>query len=268
MSFLTQSFAVRPRSRIVWLVKFARRPRWRHGAVLTCVLVLGATFTTSTPTTASTKGCDAQFLVFRDRVDAKAALAAVERRVRALKVGARALGQNCRISFNRTGNQLDIGLPKVTSSVRRSIIAGNVLEIRAVLADVDPSAKTKPVGVVLTDSSGVASYVVGPVRLTGNIVTRATTVVDQASGRWSVDVALTKPAAKTFDALANEFFGKRLAIVVDGRVSVAPTINARKFGGRFAISGNLTAEDAKSLVDVLQSGYPESLVFEKETIYR
>ncbi len=222
--------------------------------------------------TAQVTACNAAYLTFRDRVDPKLALAAIERRVRALKVASRALNQRCRIVFARSGYRIDIALPKVTSSVRRSIAASSVLQFRSVVGDVDPSSPTTSVlkadQEVLSSTGDNRSYVVGPVRLTGDIVAKSAAIVDPGSGQWTVEVELTKPASRIFDNLAREFFGKRLAIVVDAQVVAAPTVNARRFGGRFVISGNLTAGDAATMADVLQSSYPASLTFEGERVFR
>ena len=222
--------------------------------------------------TSQVTACNAAYLTFRDRVDPKLALVAIERRVRALKVASRARNQRCRIAFARNGYRIDIALPKVTSSVRRSIAASSVLEFRTVAGEVDAASPTTSVlkadQEVLASTADNRSYVVGPVRLTGDIVAKSAAIVDPGSGQWTVEVELTKPAAKIFDNLASEFFGKRLAIVVDAQVAAAPTVNARRFGGRFVISGNLSESDAAAMADVLQSSYPASLAFEGERVLR
>ena len=58
-------------------------------------------------------------------------------------------------------------------------------------------------------------------------------------------------AAADFDALAQEFFGKRLAIVIDGVVFSAPTINAAEFGGQLLISGDFEQADAAEMAAAL-----------------
>lgn len=73
-------------------------------------------------------------------------------------------------------------------------------------------------------------------------------------GRPTVSLSLTPDAAEIFDAHAAAHYGERFAIVLDGTVLSAPSINAREFDGEAQISGNFTPEEAEDLVAALGSG--------------
>ena len=60
--------------------------------------------------------------------------------------------------------------------------------------------------------------------------------------------------AREFDRLTQASIGKRMAIVLDGKVYSAPSINERIPSGRAVITGFFTTEEANDLVIVLRAG--------------
>jgi preprotein translocase subunit SecD len=72
-------------------------------------------------------------------------------------------------------------------------------------------------------------------------------------GMPSIEIRLNADAARVFDEHAAEHLGERFAIVVDGVIVSAPSINAAEFGGEVRISGAMEAEEALALVAVLGS---------------
>ena len=81
-------------------------------------------------------------------------------------------------------------------------------------------------------------------------VSSATPGTDEA-GRPAIDIVLTAQASSELDAHAAAHLGEQLAIVADGVVVTAPTLNARSFGGQLQISGANEAEIGR-LVAVLR----------------
>lgn len=73
-------------------------------------------------------------------------------------------------------------------------------------------------------------------------------------GRPSVSISLSSDAAEVFDAYAAAHYGERFAMVLDGIVLSAPSINARAFNGEAQISGNFSEAEAQDLVAALRSG--------------
>lgn len=73
-------------------------------------------------------------------------------------------------------------------------------------------------------------------------------------GQPAVDIELKSQGADLFDDYAAANYGQRFAIVLDGLVMSAPSINATSFNGRAQISGSFTPDDMNDLVTVLKFG--------------
>jgi len=89
--------------------------------------------------------------------------------------------------------------------------------------------------------------------LTGDHLTNAAVAFDQY-GQAIVEFQLDKKGAEIFDDVTFRNIGKRLAIVLDGKVHSAPVIRDRIPGGRGQISGNFTPAQASDLALVLRAG--------------
>jgi preprotein translocase subunit SecD len=87
---------------------------------------------------------------------------------------------------------------------------------------------------------------------------------DASSGRPEVSVHFNDPAGKRFAELTARSVGRKLAIVLNGRVSSAPVIETRIDGGRARITLGGTGDpmqiqdEAKDLVAVLRTGALEA----------
>ncbi len=89
--------------------------------------------------------------------------------------------------------------------------------------------------------------------LTGDKLTNASVGFD-SYGQSIVEVQFDKDGAKIFDAVTFKNIGRRLAIVLDGKVHSAPVIRDRIPSGRGQISGNFTVQQASDLALVLKAG--------------
>src|SRR5690606_7689079 len=69
----------------------------------------------------------------------------------------------------------------------------------------------------------------------GNEIQSAAPSADEL-GRPAVSLQLKETGARLFDEYAAENFGQRFAIVLDGNVMSAPSINATRFNGQAQIS--------------------------------
>ncbi len=114
--------------------------------------------------------------------------------------------------------------------------------------------------VVLSGLGGNHVYVLEPAALNGDAL-GALTVAD--TGSWAVLVEFTPHGSAAFDALAADIFGRQLAIVLDGVVLVAPTINATEFGGRATITAGLGEVQTRRLAETLvgTAGDPDRFTF-------
>ena len=83
-------------------------------------------------------------------------------------------------------------------------------------------------------------------------------------GAWQVDFVLTQEAARRFGPFTEGNMGRQLAIVLDHRVTQAPTING-KIEDRGMIEGNYTQQSAHDLALELRSGaLPASIKYLEE----
>ena len=89
--------------------------------------------------------------------------------------------------------------------------------------------------------------------LDGTMLTDAQVGYDQ-NNRPMINFSLNSEGAQIFGDFTGKNVGKRLAIVLDGKVYSAPVINERIGGGSGQISGNYTTQEANDLSIALRSG--------------
>jgi preprotein translocase subunit SecD len=163
------------------------------------------------------------------------------------------------------------------------------LEEREVLQTIppsDPKYKTTPLtttnpatGAFLTNGNVVTyqdvngdhtftegtdpKYQLGKVEITGADLTKAAAVFQSAASNnnqslqqagWLVQFNLNKAGGAKFAAATQRLVGKQLAIVLDGTVQSAPTVQSAITGGQGVITGNFSEKEAKNLAVVLNSG--------------
>ena len=90
--------------------------------------------------------------------------------------------------------------------------------------------------------------------LEGDVVTNAKADQGQQGSAWEVSMSMNSAGASRWATITGAEKGKSIAIVLDGYVYSAPTVNDRIEGGRSSISGRFTAEEAGDLENVLKSG--------------
>ncbi len=109
--------------------------------------------------------------------------------------------------------------------------------------------------VILEDSKNPAiKYLVNEIPiLDGGMLTDASMGFDQ-NNRPLINFKLNAEGAEIFGDFTGKSVGKRLAVVLDGKVYSAPNINERIGGGAGQISGSYTVMEAKDLAIALRSG--------------
>jgi SecD/SecF fusion protein len=95
--------------------------------------------------------------------------------------------------------------------------------------------------------------------LTGNLLESASVRIGsgtdlQAANRPYVSLNFTREGARVFETVTGQNIRRRLAIVLDGVVYTAPTIQDRIRGGEARITGSFTLEETQDLVIVLKAG--------------
>lgn len=114
--------------------------------------------------------------------------------------------------------------------------------------------------VVVCDSEGLEKFALGPVAIPGTDVSDASAVFDAQRGQgWIVQMEFNDSGAKKFADTTKELSEQlsprdRFAIVLDGEVVSAPSVDQRLGGGRAEIYGNFDQESAEELANILKYG--------------
>lgn len=120
----------------------------------------------------------------------------------------------------------------------------SITDSAAVLALSDPQASD---GYKLTEGS-YKSF------MTGAVVKNASVGQDPTSGKIEVNVTMDGAGTKTWAEYTTSHVDQQVAIVLDGVVKSAPSVNEPITGGQTSISGSFTPDEAKALATVLQTG--------------
>ncbi len=103
--------------------------------------------------------------------------------------------------------------------------------------------------------------------MTGEVITNAQVEADSTTGQLAVTLAMTPEGTKIWADYTTVNVGNRIAIVLDGQVQSAPSINEPILGGNTQITGSFTADEAKQLQTVLETGaLPVTLEFSESRV--
>jgi len=110
------------------------------------------------------------------------------------------------------------------------------------------------------EKDGSYKYVLAPADLIGPDIESATAgLPQQGAGGWQVELLMTTEGAKKFATSTQKLSAQQapndqFAIVLDGVVISAPSVNEPILGGSAVISGSFTADEARALAQVLKYG--------------
>ena len=165
----------------------------------------------------------------------------------------------------QAGNRIQVQLPGISDPRRAVQLLGQTahLEFHLVRDDVDGKQAVLPAGVIslplLEKSHGSLEKQAGTIcverdaMLTGEDVSDARPAFDSMNQSY-VALNFNSRGATVFERVTAENVGKRMAIVLDGKVYSAPVIRERIGGGRASISGSFTTSEAQDLAIVLRAG--------------
>ncbi len=103
--------------------------------------------------------------------------------------------------------------------------------------------------------------------MTGEVITNASVGTDSTTNKIVVNVSMDNKGRQIWADYTTTHVGKQVAIVLDGRVESAPSVNEPITDGRTQISGSFTAAEAKNLKTVLETGaLPVTLVFSESRV--
>jgi preprotein translocase subunit SecD len=196
----------------------------------------------------------------------------IERRVNDLGVTEPSIAQQ-----GTAGDQILVQLPGVTDVDRAKEIIRSTGLLELKIVEQGPSSREAllqngqvPAGLELVpgvSSAGDAGTVYYLLRkasaVTGRELRSARPTVDENS-RPAVGFTLNNEGAAKFSRVTSENIGRLLAIVLDGRVQSAATIESR-IGAEGRITGSFTQEEVQNLALILRSGaLPASLTYLQE----
>jgi len=103
--------------------------------------------------------------------------------------------------------------------------------------------------------------------MTGDVVRNAAVQQNPNTGEIEVTLSMNSEGTKTWAEYTAANIGKQVAIVLDGTVQSAPVVQSAIPDGQTAISGNFTADTAKQLKTVLETGsLPVTLKFSESRV--
>jgi hypothetical protein len=123
------------------------------------------------------------------------------------------------------------------------------------LVDEAPDAAGKAVDERVVGPDGSELWLVPGAPITGRMFASARAGQDDA-GRPLVSFVLTPEGSARFSELTRENTGRRLAILVDGKVVSAPVVRAEIAGGQGQISGRFTPIETEALARQINAAIP------------
>ncbi len=90
--------------------------------------------------------------------------------------------------------------------------------------------------------------------LTGEVITNAMATFDAMQNQPIVNMQMNAEGAERWARITGANVGKRIAVVLDGRVYTAPNVNDKITGGRSQITGMADIQEARLLEIILKAG--------------
>ncbi len=233
--------------------------QWNYvSLVAVLVLVLGAVWLFWPPAKQIKQGLDLQgglsVILTAEKADVDAssmdrALLIVQNRVNGLGVS--------EATVQREGaRSILVQLPGVRDAASALKILGSTGQLEFVDVASIATSETIKDGLLLKKGSYT-------VLLTGEVVTAASAEADTKSpGAYAVSMTFNAKGRDEWGKITTRLVGKQVAIVLDGRIQSAPSIIEPILDGSSQITGKFTADQAKQLATVLQTGaLPVTLKF-------
>ncbi len=156
-------------------------------------------------------------------------------------------------------DRIVIQLPGVQDPSEIKALMGKTAKLTFHLVDEETSVQTARSGKMPADSMLAMGDETGYIVLKRAVVVGGESL-DDARGAYdeqnrpAVAFTFKSSGAKKFARATRENVGRRLAIVLDGNVISAPSINTPITGGQGIITGNFTVQTANDLALLLRSG--------------
>jgi preprotein translocase subunit SecD len=127
----------------------------------------------------------------------------------------------------------------------------SIFEIRQVFDQ--PATDTVEMELLTRTGPKEKLYVGKTAAITAKTIERAAVIKDPLTGNPEIAISFTKEGKKQFAELTRANVGRRLAIILDGKIQNAPIIRDEISGGKAVITGNFTETEAKELASKINT---------------
>ncbi|MBR5129758.1 MAG: protein translocase subunit SecD [Alphaproteobacteria bacterium] len=169
-------------------------------------------------------------------------------------------------------DRIVIQLPGVQDPSEIKALMGKTAKLTFHLVDESTNVIMARQGKISPDSMLMDGNETGPIVLKRAVVVGGESLEDARTtydekGEAAVSFSFKSIGAKKFANATRENVGRRLAIVLDGKVISAPTINTPITGGKGIITGKFSVAAANDLALLLRSGaLPAPLIVQEERV--
>lgn len=169
-------------------------------------------------------------------------------------------------------DRIVVQLPGVQDPSEIKALMGKTAKLAFHLVDEETTPQMAQMGRISPDSMLMTGDETGYIVLKRSVVVGGESLEDargtyDEQGNPCVSFSFKSLGAKRFAAATRDNVGRRLAIVLDGKVISAPTINSPITGGKGVITGNYTVQSANDLALLLRSGaLPAPLLVVEERV--
>jgi protein-export membrane protein SecD len=155
-------------------------------------------------------------------------------------------------------DQIVVQLPGVSDPDRIRTLIGTTAHMTFQLVDTNalPGAPL-PLGdemLPMQDDPSQQLAVFSNVAVDGSDLENAQASTDPQTGEWVINFTLNSLGAREFADVTTANVGKPFAIILDGKIIMAPNIREPITGGSGQITGNYTAQQATDLALLLRAG--------------
>lgn len=169
-------------------------------------------------------------------------------------------------------DRIVIQLPGVQDPAEIKALMGKTAKMTFHLVDEETTPQMAQMGKLSADSMLAMGEETGYIVLKRAVVVGGESLEDARGsydehGNPAVSFSFKSAGAKKFGNATRDNVGRRMAIVLDGKVISAPTINSPITGGKGIITGNFTVQTANNLALLLRSGaLPAPLLVAEERV--
>ena len=155
-------------------------------------------------------------------------------------------------------DQIVVQLPGVSDPARIKALIGTTAHMTFQLVDTTAApGALPPLGdeiLPMQDNPAETLPVLSDVAVDGADLENAQASTDPQTGAWDINFSLNSVGAREFADVTTANVGKPFAIILDGKIIMAPNIREPITGGSGVITGNYTPQQATDLALLLRAG--------------